>query len=37
VFPQQRHLAPRVRIVIDCCGMLGAAYPQMVEVTARNN
>jgi LysR family transcriptional regulator, regulator for bpeEF and oprC len=33
VFPQQRHLAPRVRIVIDWIAeLLGAAYPQMIDV-----
>jgi DNA-binding transcriptional LysR family regulator len=32
VFPRQRHLAPRVRIVIDWIAeLLGAAYPQMID------
>jgi hypothetical protein len=35
VFPQQRHLAPRVRIVIDWIAeLLGAAYPQMNDAAS---
>jgi LysR family transcriptional regulator, regulator for bpeEF and oprC len=42
VYPQQRHLAPRVRIVIDwMVELLGAAYPQTADaneaVIARHN